>query len=112
MARKWSILRAAVEQEIAFPSREVFDAYIAGLDRKGEPYQVGSVSEHADGTLTVLMRKRYNPGNAFLEKAPAEPFTCAKCNKRPKDVEWGMCHVLCRQTHKDDFCSFGQARED
>ena len=39
-----------------------------------------------------------------------EVVRCGNCKKRPKNVEWGMCHVLCRQTHKDDFCSYGERR--
>ena len=68
MAHSWKILRAAVEQEILFPSRSVYDSYIAEKVDKGEPFEVLSVDENEDGTLTVLMRKRYNPMNAFLWK--------------------------------------------
>ena len=41
-----------------------------------------------------------------------EVVRCGNCVKRKKNVEWGMCHVLCRQTHKDDFCSHGERRTD
>lgn len=68
MAWSWRILRAAVEQEILFPSRVVFDTYIKGLQQKNEPFEVLSASENADGTMTVIMRKRYNPQNSFLWK--------------------------------------------
>ena len=68
MGRSWRIMRAAVEQEILFPSKEVYDFYIAGLERKQEPFEVLSVVENEDGTLVVLMRKRYNPQNPFLWK--------------------------------------------
>ena len=47
----------------------------------------------------------------LAEHGAAVPVTCGKCTKHPKDVEWGMCHLLCRQTHKDDYCSYGQLRE-
>lgn len=68
MAWSWRILRAAVEQEILFPSRRVFDEYTNRLSRKGEPFEVLSEKENADGSLVVLMRKRYNPQNPFLWK--------------------------------------------
>lgn len=68
MAWSWRILRAAVEQEILFPNRGVFDSYIVGLKRKDEPHEVLSVNENEDGSVTVVMRKRYNPHNAFLWK--------------------------------------------
>lgn len=66
MAWSWRILRAAVEQEILFPNKETYDSYIAGLQRKEEPFEVLRATQNQDGTLTVLMRKRYNPQNAFL----------------------------------------------
>jgi hypothetical protein len=51
--------------------------------------------------------------NAVVDNAPEVVFVrCGECKKRPKDVEWGMCHVLCRQTHKDDYCSNGERRTD
>ena len=68
MAWSWKILKAAVEQEILFPSRAVFDIYIKGLEKKKEPFEVLSVLENTDNTLTVIMRKRYNPQNPFLWK--------------------------------------------
>ena len=68
MAWSWRILRAAVEQEILFPSRDVFDGYIKSLEKKEEPFEVLTVTDNADGSVTVLMRKRYNPHNAFLRK--------------------------------------------
>lgn len=68
MAWGWTILRAAVEQEILFPSEEKYNGYIDGMTRKGEPFEVESVTHNDDGTLTVLMRKRYNPHNAFLRR--------------------------------------------
>lgn len=68
MAWSWRILRAAVEQEILFPSKSVFNAYIEGLQKKNEPFEITNQTENADGTLTVIMRKRYNPHNQFLWK--------------------------------------------
>lgn len=37
---------------------------------------------------------------------------CKDCEKRPKNVEWGMCHVLGGQTHENDYCSFAVKREE
>lgn len=71
MGYNWQILRAAVEQEIQFPSRKAFKAYIDGLQSKGMPYEVIGEHERLDGTMVVLMRKRYNPQNAFLRSQPA-----------------------------------------
>ena len=68
MAYNWKVLRAAVLQEILFPSEDVFDTYIQSLDRKKFSYEVENKTKNADGTVTVLMRKRYNPHNAFLPK--------------------------------------------
>lgn len=71
MSYNWQILRAAVEQEILFPSRSAYEAYIDGLNRKDMPYEVIGEHERMDGSMVVLMRKRYNPGNAFLRSQPA-----------------------------------------
>lgn len=68
MAWSWKILRAAVEQEILFPSRGVFNTYIEGLEKKQEPFEVLTTADNEDGSVTVVMRKRYNPHNAFLWK--------------------------------------------
>lgn len=68
MAWGWKIIRAAVEQEILFPNRDIYDSYIATLEKREEPFEVLGVCENGDGTLTVVMRKRYNPGNAFFWK--------------------------------------------
>lgn len=66
MAYNWKILKAAVEQEILFPSKESFDACLQRLIQRNEPFQVLNAVQNEDGTVTVLMRKRYNPQNAFL----------------------------------------------
>lgn len=68
MSYNWKILRAAVEQEILFPNRKAYEKYIVGLQRNGMPYEVVSEAEQYDGTMVVIMRKRYNPQNAFLRK--------------------------------------------
>ena len=68
MAWSWKIIRAAVEQEILFPSQSCFDSYIEGLKKKQEPFEVLDTTENVDGSMTVVMRKRYNPGNAFFGK--------------------------------------------
>lgn len=44
-------------------------------------------------------------------KDRVEVVRCGKCKSRPKG-EYGMCHKLCRQTHEDDFCSYGDRRTD
>lgn len=41
-----------------------------------------------------------------------EVVRCGNCVKRPKNIEWAMCHVLCRQTHKDDFCPYGERKDN
>lgn len=71
MAYSWKIMRAAVEQEILFHTHREYKNYIAGMKRKGIPYQVMGKVAHDDGTVTALVRKRYNPQNAFLEGQPA-----------------------------------------
>ena len=40
-----------------------------------------------------------------------EVARCGKCKSRPKG-EYGMCHKLCRQTHEDDFCSYGERKDN
>ncbi len=65
MAYSWKILKAAVEQEILFPSKACYDAYIHTLTLKSEPFEVSSVSNNADDTVTAVIRKRYN-NNLFL----------------------------------------------
>lgn len=66
MSYGWRIMRAAVEQEILFLTHRDYKNYIVGMKRKGIPYQVMSKVEHDNGTVTALVRKRYNPQNAFL----------------------------------------------
>ena len=66
MAYSWKIMRAAVEQEIQFPSRKAYTDYTESLWHKGLPYEVLEEVDNPDGTVTVIMRKRYNPQNAFL----------------------------------------------
>ena len=60
MAYRWKILRAAVEQEILFPSAWDYDVYVEGLERKGEPCEIIQKNENADGTVTAILRKFYN----------------------------------------------------
>lgn len=68
MGWSWRILRAAVEQEILFPTVDIFNTYIKGLQKRNEPFEITSKIENEDGSLTVIMRKRYNPHNPFLYK--------------------------------------------
>ena len=65
MAYRWTILKAAVEQQILFPAKSCYDEYIRTLTLKGEPFEVSSVCDNADGTVTTTIRKRYN-NNLFL----------------------------------------------
>lgn len=67
MGYSWKIQKAAVEQEIQFPSEEVYVKYIAGFIRREEPFEIVDEKENEDGTYTVIMRKRYN-NNAFFRK--------------------------------------------
>lgn len=71
MGYNWQILRAAVEQEILFPSVKSYGDYIDSMERKGMPFQVLSSKVSDNGTVVALIRKRYNPGNAFLRSQPA-----------------------------------------
>ena len=67
MGYRWTILRASVEQEILFPSKLSLEAYIEVLERKKEPYQIIGQTDNEDGTVTAIMRKRYN-NNDFLKE--------------------------------------------
>ena len=70
MANKWSITKAAVEQVIKFPSKEIFNNYIKKLDSKKYTYEIVYKTLHDDDTLTVVMRKQYN-NNEFLSSGEA-----------------------------------------
>ena len=77
MSNVWKIMRAAVEQEILFPSRKAYNDYIDGLERKGMPFEVLSANVSQHGTMLVIIRKRYNPQNAFLPSQLAgDRYTC------------------------------------
>ena len=75
MGYNWKILRAAVEQEILFPSRKAFIDYCDALWDKGLPYQVMGEVNNEDGTVTAIMRKRYNPQNEFFAIPVADSYT-------------------------------------
>lgn len=60
MAWSWKILQSAVEQEILFPSEKCYEDYLALLKTKNEPYRIVSQKKQQDGTMIVVMRKRYN----------------------------------------------------
>lgn len=67
---KHRILRAAVEQEIFFPDDRTLDAYIDKMNNNGIQIEIVSEKENKkDGSLIVVLRKRYNPGNEFLPMA-------------------------------------------
>ena len=68
MAYGWKIQKAAVEQVILFPLVLCLRAYVDGLCRKGEPYEIISKTTNEDGSITVVIRKRYNQ-NEFLGSA-------------------------------------------
>ena len=40
MGNPWRILKAAVEQEILFPSENCYKDYLTKLDQKNEPYEI------------------------------------------------------------------------
>lgn len=96
MGYNWQILRAAVEQEILFPNLIAVNHYLAGLDRKGMPYEVLEWHEHPDETVVVLMRKRYNPQNAFLRSQPAgDRYTVAAAEPGRWEEWWpGMAMIM------------------
>ena len=71
MAYGWSILRAAVEQEIAFPSREIFENYVNSLKKKGISHEIIFEQVNPDGTCIVKIRKPYN-NNRFLPSIKEE----------------------------------------
>lgn len=77
MAWSWRILRSAVEQEILFPSEKGYEAYLEQLIRKEEPFEIVDEQENEDGTMTVIMRKRYN-NNKFLRREPELPDEALK----------------------------------
>ena len=65
MAYSWKILRSAVEQEILFPSEKCYNEYVEQLIEKKEPFQIVDDEMNEDGTMTVVMRKRYNNTQFF-----------------------------------------------
>lgn len=46
------------------------------------------------------------------QKDLVEVVRCKDCRKwGGKNNDFGMCHCLCRQTKKTDFCSFGERKD-
>lgn len=80
MAYKWTILKAAVEQEILFPSIRDYEEYKKKLERKEEPYEVVSETPQKDNSIIVTMRKRYNY-NAFLRSQKKDIEDYCKSNR-------------------------------
>ena len=60
MGYNWSILEAAVEQYILFPSEECYRQHISSLAAKGKAYEVDWKRSHEDGSVTAVIRKQYN----------------------------------------------------
>lgn len=97
MAYKWTILKAAVEQEILFPSIRNYEEYKKKLERKDEPYEVISETPQDDNSIIVTMRKRYNY-NAFLrsrkcnlqQKPISEPYSLATCYIEFKESDFAI----------------------
>lgn len=67
MSWSWKIQKAAVEQEILFPSEKVYEDYLAKLIGREEPFEIVDETKNEDGTYTVVMRKKYN-NNPFFRK--------------------------------------------
>lgn len=74
MSYSWKILKSAVEQEILFPSEEVYENYLAKYEK--EPYEIVEETEREDGTYIAVIRKKYHD-DLFLrrrEEIPDEEF--------------------------------------
>ena len=65
MGNTWRILKAAVEQEILFPSEKCYKDYLAKLNQKNEPYEIIGATINLNGSVVAVMRKRYN-NNLFF----------------------------------------------
>ena len=66
----------------------------------------GAVTYHVSDICAAIEDEVYEESVDAVEVV-----RCGKCRKRAKG-EYGMCHILCRQTHEDDFCSYGERRTD
>ena len=67
MSYIWKIRRAAIEQEIIFPSELSYAAFREEFNASGKPLQIVSEVKEEDGTVTAVIRKQYN-NNDFLYK--------------------------------------------
>lgn len=67
MSWSWRIQRSAVEQEILFPSVEVYEDYIDRFEEVGTPYEIVREDMREDGTVVAVMRKPYN-NTKFLKR--------------------------------------------
>ena len=76
------------------------------------PIIEGEIIDGRAKAINETLRTVLDLIRAFPTVDAVEVVRCGNCVKRPKNVEWGMCHVLCRQTHKDDFCSYAEKRRD
>lgn len=60
MGYSWSILEAAVEQYIMFPTEQAYRQHISSLAASGKTYEVIWKHSHECGTVTAVIRKQYN----------------------------------------------------
>lgn len=65
MAYRWKIVRAAVEQEISFPSADVMAAYLDRVEDRGECCQILKQETLSDGSIIAVVRKNYNHNEFF-----------------------------------------------
>ena len=65
MSYTWSIQKAAIEQQVLFPTERCFEAYIETLSRKEEPFEIVRKEPQTDGSLLIVIRKRYNNNEFF-----------------------------------------------
>ena len=87
--------------------RDLFSRIIEGLVITGTIQDMVDAFDHHSCEQPI--HKIYAGANRYFT---SEDLEDGNCKKRPKNVEWGMCHVLCEQTHKDDFCSYGERKDN
>ncbi|MEE1504107.1 MAG: hypothetical protein UGF89_07690 [Acutalibacteraceae bacterium] len=123
MNKSWKILKAAVEQEILFPNQEALNKYLTHLGNKGLAHELVTEHQNADGTISVVLRKRYNPGNEYfsvedvrthllrfsdsVKEAPEEMFVL----EREKEIITGLKKGSC-QIYNEDIVSLIEAKNE